>query len=142
MKLLEVSLFGEPKIDVREVMPYEPLGDRNKKPFITTQSSAIKVIYQDKQKKVYSKTITAEAGYTYDGASIPFKIGKGNMKLLVPALFHDIMCEDKSKINFHRNLSSLIFRELLRQCGVNKFISQMMYLAVDNYQRFMRGWKD
>ena len=142
MKLIVCDLFGNPEIDVREVLPYEELGDRNKKPFRTTKSSFIHIKYQTKDKKIKVNTIFAQKDYIYDGASIPFKIGKGNMKLLIPALFHDIMCEDKSKIDFHRNLSSLIFKELLRQCGVNKFVRQMMYIAVDNYQRFMRGWKD
>ena len=140
MKLISVQLHGNPEIDVREVLPYEELEDKNKKPFITKKSALIKIKYEDK-KKSYTKIISNESNYKYDGASIPFKIGKGNMKLLIPSLYHDIMCEDKSKIDYHRNLSSLIFRELLKQCGVNKVMAQLMYLAVDNYQRFMKGWK-
>lgn len=141
MKLISVMLIGEPDIDVREVLPNTPLEDKNKKPFKALKSALIQVIYEDKKKNQYKISIANESGYTYDGASIPFKIGKGNMKLLIPALYHDIMCEDKRKIDFNRNLSSLIFRELLVQCGVNKVIAQFMYLAVDNYQRFMKGWK-
>lgn len=141
MKLISVMLIGEPDIDVREVLPNTPLEDKNKKPFKALKSALIQVIYEDKKKNQYKISIANESGYTYDGASIPFKIGKGNMKLLIPALYHDIMCEDKRKIDFNRNLSSLIFRELLVQCGVNRVIAQFMYLAVDNYQRFMKGWK-
>lgn len=142
MKLLSVTLYGDPDIKVRDVLPYEKLEDKNKKPFIAQKTALIKIIYEDKKKKKCIKKVANECNYKYDGASIPFKIGKGNMKLLIPSLYHDIMCEDKSKINFHRNLSSLIFRELLLQCGVNKVMAQLMYLAVDNYQRFMKGWKN
>lgn len=141
MKLMNVTLIGDPCIDVREVLPNTPLGDKNKKPFQALQSALIKVSAINKKGIIKTYTISNDCGYIYDGASIPFKIGKGNMKLLIPSLYHDIMCENKRKIDFNRNLSSLIFRELLIQCGVNKVIAQLMYLAVDNYQRFMNGWK-
>ena len=140
MKLLNVKLIGDPDIGCRDVLPYEPLEDKNKKPFIAKKSALLQVTVENKNKTEIIN-IANESGYTYDGASIPFKIGKGNMKLLIPSLYHDIMCEDKSKIKYQRNLSSLIFREVLKQCGVNKVIAQFMYLAVDNYQRFMKGWK-
>lgn len=141
MKLLSVELFGNPDIDVREVLPNTPLEDKNKKPFKARYAACIKVKAQDKTGNIITITIANESGYIYDGATIPFKIGKGNMKLLIPALYHDIMCENKDKILFHRNLSSLIFRELLVQCGVNKVKAQFMYLCVDNFQRFQKGWK-
>lgn len=98
--------------------------------------AVIKVTYED---KVYF--IANETNFKYDGASIAFKIGKGNMKLLIPALYHDIICEDKSLVDFDRKLSSMIFKELLIQCKVNKVTAQIMYLSVDTYQRFMTGWK-
>lgn len=141
MELISVELIGNPNIDVREVLPNTPLEDKNKKPFQALNSALIKVYTANKKGDVKIYRIANTCNYIYDGASIPFKIGKGNMKLLIPSLYHDIMCEDKRKIDFNRNLSSLIFRELLIQCGVNKVIAQLMYLAVDNYQRFMKGWK-
>lgn len=141
MKLLSVELFGNPDIDVREVLPNTPLEDKNKKPFKARYAACIKVEAKDKTGNIITITIANESDYIYDGATIPFKIGKGNMKLLIPALYHDIMCENKNKILFHRNLSSLVFRELLIQCGVNKAKAQIMYLFVDNFQRFQKGWK-
>lgn len=142
MKLISMELYGTPVVKLRIVLPDTEVEDKNQKPFRVIQGAALKVTYKDENRNIYSKTLIAETGYCYDGASIPFKIGKGNMKLPVPALFHDIMCEDKTKIDRERNLSSQIFRELLIHCGVNKVIAQIMYLAVDNYQRFMKGWKD
>ena len=137
--MINVELIGHPLISVREVLPDdspEAVKDKNKKPFIAMASALIKVLYNG---KIYY--VTNETGYCYDGATIPFKIGKGNMKLLIPALYHDIICEDKSKVDYNRYLSSLIFRELLIQCKVNKIVAYTMFLTVDTYQRFMRGWK-
>ena len=143
-ELLYVKLIGNPEIEVRQVMPYDDgatIKDKNKKPFQTRKSALIQVKYINNFGKKILKTIANPINYTYDGASIPFKIGKGNMKLLIPALFHDLMCEDKSRIDFNRNLSSLVFKELLEQCGVCGLTAEIMYLAVDTYQRFMKGWK-
>lgn len=142
MKLLSVKLIGYPDIDCREVLPNTPLEDKNKKPFQALQAALIIANAKDKEGNIKRFIISNESGYVYDGASIPFKIGKGNMRLLIPALYHDIMCEDKRKIGYNRNLSSLIFRELLIQCGVNKVKAQIMYLAVDNWQRLQKGWKN
>ena len=137
--VFKVELIGNPCILVREVLPYDDESttkEKNRKPFIALKSAILKVQYGDKKYLLSNKN-----GYTYDGASIPFKIGKGNMKLLIPSLFHDLICEDKSIIDKDRKLSSLIFKELLIQCNVNKVTAQIMYLAVDSYQRFMTGWK-
>ena len=139
VKKLTIKMVGNPCILVREVLPYddeETTKEKNKKPFIALKSAILKVVYGDKE-----YLLSNPSGYTYDGASIPFKIGKGNMKLLIPSLFHDLTCEDKSIIDFDRKLSSMIFKELLIQCNVNKVTAQIMYLAVDSYQRFMTGWK-
>ena len=143
-EFLLVELIGNPEIEVRQVMPEDDkqtVKDKNKKPFKTNKSALIKVYYHDSEGKETKKIISNPTNYTYDGASIPFKIGKGNMKLLIPALFHDLMCEDKSRIDFNRNLSSKIFKDLLIQCKVSDLTAEIMYLAVDTYQRFMKGWK-
>lgn len=137
-KYFNVELIGNPCIVVREVMPFDDnktIKDKNKKPFMAVKSAILKVKYDSKE-----YTIANESGYTYDGASIPFKIGKGNMKLLIPSLYHDIMCENKYIIDYNRKLSSMIFKELLLQCKVNKITANIMYEAVDLYQHFM-GWK-
>lgn len=141
---LKVELIGDPYIMVREVLPTDDdktVEDKNRLPFMTQRSALIKVFYVDKEGKEINKIISNPTVYKYDGASIPFKIGKGNMKLLIPALFHDLMCEDKSRINYNRRLSSLIFKNLLIQCKVNKLVAEIMFLAVDNYQKCMKGWK-
>ena len=120
-------------------MPYDDsatVKDKNKKPFQAQNVAIMKVLYGEKR-----YIISNPIGYTYDGASIPFKIGKGNMKLLIPALFHDLMCEDKSLVDYNRKLSSMIFKELLLQCKVSKLTANIMYESVNIYQMFMKGWK-
>ena len=136
---LTVEMFGNPDIQVREVLPdddIETVKDKNKKPFQAQKVAILKVVYGDKTYHISNKT-----GYCYDGATIPFKIGKGNMKLLIPALWHDIMCEDKTVIDNNRHLSSLIFKNLLLQCKVSRITAEIMYQSVDLYQRF-QGWKN
>ena len=140
---ISVKLVGNPEIEVRYVMPWddeETVEEKNRKPFLANKSALIKVIYRTQGKEL-QKIISNPTEYIYDGATIPFKIGKGNMKLLIPALFHDIICEDKSLVDYNRRLSSLIFKELLLQCKVNKIVAETMFLAVDIFQRFMDGWK-
>ena len=136
---LFVEIYGDPDVKTRAVLPDDDentVKDKNRWPFMAQKSALIKVEWN---KTVFY--IANETNFKYDGATIPFKIGKGNMKLLIPALFHDIMCENKDKIGFNRYLSSLVFRDLLIKCKVNKITAQIMFLAVDNYQRFQRGWK-
>ena len=143
-EFLQVTLIGDPYILVREVLPSDDqatVKDKNRLPFMTQKSALIKVHYINKKGKETKKIISNPTIYKYDGASIPFKIGKGNMKLLIPALFHDLMCEDKSRIDYNRRLSSLIFKNLLLQCKVNKLVAETMFIAVDTYQMFMEGWK-
>lgn len=136
---IKVELYGDPDIKTNKVLPTddeETVKVKNKKPFIATQSALIKVEYK---KNIYY--IANDTNYPFDGATIPFGIGKGDMKLQIPALFHDIICDDKSKVGFNRYLSSLIFRELLIQCKMNKCIAYIMFHAVDNWQKFQKGWK-
>ena len=133
-----VELFGNPNIQVREVLPTDDektVKDKNRKPFQANKVAILKVTYGDK-----TYILSNVTGYTWDGASIPFKIGKGNMKLLIPSMYHDIICENKGLVDFDRKLSSMIFRELLLQCKVNRLTANIMYESVEIYQRFMKGW--
>lgn len=137
MKNLRLFLNSEPKIEARAIYPNDSQNEKkekNRKQFVNC-SSCILTVYLKNEKF----TITAKCGYCFDGATIPFGLGKGNMKLLVPAMFHDIMCENKFLVKNNRKLSSQIFKKLLIMCGNPKWKSMFMYFVVDNYQRFM-GW--
>ena len=133
-KIKDLFLYTDPVICTRSVLLHGDVEDKNKKQFITTKDTYLIITFTD-----YTTLILfANSGFKFDGATIPFNIGKGDMRLLIPTLFHDIMCNSKEVVDYNRNLSSLIFRELLIECGVNKIQAQMMYLAVDNWQRLCR----
>lgn len=139
-KIRKLHLSNDPCILCREVLfndNNETIKDKNKKQFVTTVESSLIVEFTD---DTYIE-IKAKEGYNFDGATIPFNIGKGNMKLLIPALFHDIMCDDKSTINYDRNLASKIFKEALIECKVNRVLAQYMYLNVEVYQKLCCNWR-
>ena len=76
-KYFKVELFGDPDIQVREILPSdseETIKNKNRKPFQAQKVAIIKITYGD---SVYF--VSNETGYCYDGATIPFKVGKGNM---------------------------------------------------------------
>lgn len=51
------------------------------------------------------------------------------------ALIHDVLCENHQYIDNDRELSSKVFRALLVASGVSEIKAQVMYLAVDLFQR-------
>lgn len=135
-KIKKLRLSNDPDVHSRAILPDdsdEVIKDKQNKMFEVRCAACLTVYFTD---DTFLK-LFAQKGYTYDGASIPFKIGKGNMKLLIPSLYHDILCENKGLIDFNRELSSKIFYEALLMCHVNKVIAWFMYFAVDNYQKFM-----
>ncbi len=142
-KIKKLNLDKTPVILTRPVTPDDlkaEIIEKNLKQFVNLFDVSLRVCVQ-KGDEIIEFSILANKGYIFDGATIPFNIGKGNMKLLIPALFHDISCERKKNVFYSRNLSSLIFRELLLLCKVNIFKANIMYFAVDIYQRFCKGWR-
>lgn len=138
-KIKQVILSNDPHIHTRSVLfgdDKETIKKKNKKQFITCEASSLTILFMDDT----SITLFAQKGYEFDGATIPFGIGKGNMKILVPALFHDIMCDDKSTINYDRKLASEIFKTCLISCGVKKYIAHLMFLAVETFQILFCDW--
>ena len=137
-KDFEISVSTYPIVMCRVILPSDSLVERkskNKKQFINLRTSVLTVKTEKKQ-----FTITAHKDYCFDGATIPFGIGKGNMKLLYPALFHDIMCDNKWVINYDRQLADTIFLKLLLMHHVNPFIAYIMFICVEIYQLF-RNWR-
>lgn len=139
-KIKELKLSDDPNIQSRAILPDdtgEIIKDKQTKMFEVGRDACLTIYFKDNS----FLNLFAEKGYHYDGASIPFKIGKGNMKLLIPSLYHDILCENKHLVNYDRNLSSRIFYEALLICHIAKAIAWIMYFAVDNYQKFM-DWEE
>ena len=140
-KIKDLKLSNDPCIAIRSVLfddDDNTIKDKNKKQFITTKSSMLNVIFED-DTNLY---LYAPKNYKFDGATIPFGIGKGDMKLVIPALFHDICCDDKKLVNYDRKLASTIFKEALMKCKVNKFIAEEMYIHVEAYQKLFSKWRE
>ncbi len=112
-----------------------------KYPFINNR--ALKVRLADyKKSKTYNFEIPK--GYCYDGASIPrffWRIIGSNTdnRFLIPALVHDVLCENHAYIDDDRNFSSQVFNALLEASGVNPFKRFCMKHSVNFFQRFC-GW--
>lgn len=133
-----------PAIAVRAFLPNDTKGarqEKRRKPYTLRNS----VNFQIKYKKNFY-IIPFKEDYIWDGASIPFMfrplIGKkGSLEFLLPSMVHDRMCEEPKYIKHNRNLSSKIFRALLISTGVGKFRANIMYHAVDNYQK-LKSWDE
>ncbi len=111
----------------------------SKKPYLNKKNINFTIEAEGEEYKMFFPE-----GYTWDGASIPFGFrwiigSKGDPKFLIPSMVHDKMCECHYLVGNNRNLSSRVFKELLIACGVGKVKAQIMYLAVDNFQR-TQGW--
>lgn len=136
----DIFLSGDPKICARSIFFNDKKSDaknKNKKQFITLQPATLTVLFDDKT----TLELFADKGTIFDGATIPFNLGKGNMKFLIPALFHDIMCENKSLTGYDRKLADKIFKECLIKCQVNRFVAEVMYLNVEMYQKLFCNWR-
>lgn len=139
-KIKRLKLSNDPNVQARAILPddtKEVIKEKQEKMFEVGRDAYLIIYFLD---NTFLK-LFAQKGYIYDGASIPFKIGKGNMKLLIPSLYHDIICDNKSLVNFNRKLSSEIFYQALLMCHTNKLLAWTMYFAVDNYQKFM-NWEE
>ena len=113
--------------------------DIKNKPYLNENNVNFFVEYKGEEYRLF-----IPKDYTWDGASIPLLFrpligGKGKQEFLIPSMVHDKMCENHYLVANDRYLSSLIFKKLLLACGVGKIRAQIMFLAVDNFQKF-QGW--
>lgn len=140
---LKIYSSYEPVIQVRAFCAddtKEVKQEKRKKPYLL--KNELEFLIHDRN-KIF--TLLFKKNYAWDGASIPFLfrpvIGKkGSLEFLLPSMAHDKMCEEKHLINYDRKLSSLVFRALLISMGVNKLKANIMYHAVDNFQK-LKSWK-
>ncbi|MCQ2754297.1 MAG: DUF1353 domain-containing protein [bacterium] len=130
-----------PQVAIRYSLPSDSLELKKsikKYPFINKRN--LKVLLEDnKKKKVYFFEIPK--GYCYDGASIPkvfWRVIGSNTdnSFLIPALIHDVICQNHSYIENDRKFSSEVFSALLEASGVFPFKRYLMKNAVDVHQRF------
>ena len=134
--------FSEvPLVGIRYVLPSMTNEERKsirKYPFINKKTLKVKVIDNIKNK---SYVFIVPKGYCYDGATIPrlfWRIIGANTdnKFLIPALIHDVLCENHSYIDNDRKFSTNIFNALLESnevCPIKRFF---MKNSVGFFQRF------
>lgn len=142
--LITITSDVEPHVCNRLYLPLideEEREDIKKKPFMCKVNVHFFIQYQGEEYRIFIPKC-----YTWDGATIPFGFrwmlgGKGNPEFLVASCVHDKLCECKYLVNHDRYLSSIIFRELLIACGCNKIKANIMFGAVDTFQKFVKGWK-
>lgn len=142
---IQIHSDGEPCVGARTILPMnteDEIKDIQKKPFINKKNITYFIKYHG---EIY--TVFIRKGYTWDGATIPFGFrwmlgGKENPQFLIPSCVHDKICENKYLVGHNRKLSSIIFKELLLACGCSKFKAEIMYQAVDNFQKLVREWRN
>ena len=132
-------------VGVRYILPTstEPEKKSIKKyPFICRKNLEVKLFDHIKNKSYGFKI---PKGYCYDGASIPRAfwrlIGSNtDNSFLIPALIHDVLCENHSYIDNDREFSSNVFNALLEVSEVGKFKRFLMKNSVNIFQKFC-GWE-
>lgn len=133
----------EPQTGVLKPLPSDTKEERKAKldkPFINKLDVCFNVNYLGT-----SYVIEIPRGYRWDGSTIPRifwrLIGsKDDPQFLNASLVHDKICENKNLVNYDRQLSSMIFREILITSGVPKVKAYIMYYAVDFYQKYLCNW--
>lgn len=148
-----------PEVSVRviEFGDSSALIERKKKfPFILENS--VSVVVQTSER---SFDFVIHNGYCWNGADIPRFLwrligARTDNDFLLASMVHDFMLEFKHKImaenffkssltmNEYRRLTSLIFREIIKNNGTNTIKANIMSFAVDVFQKYFnkKGWKE
>lgn len=89
--------------------------------------------------------IKLDKGFTSDGCTIPRFLWTifacpHTPEYLPASLIHDYVLNHPETVNYNRNLSSRIFRQVLLNEGVERWKAQLMYLAVELCQ-WVRNFK-
>ena len=142
-----VCFDKEPLVMMRVVRPEMSKIERQavlRYPFVCKKPLRV-LIYDHKKFKQYDFVI--RENYCFDGATIPRffwrLIGPNtDNQFLVAALVHDVLCLNHKYIDYDRELSSKVFRALLIASGVSEVKANIMYTAVDTYQKFWVNWND
>ena len=141
---LSIFFNHKPNTHMLEPLPSMPQTEKDMielYPFINCTS--LKVALFDRIKnKCYKFSIPKS--FRWDGATIPRCLwcivgAKTNPKFRIPSLIHDYLCTNKYAIDYDRKFSTEVFKALLSVAGVSKWRRNIMYFAVDLWQR-TQGW--
>ena len=143
----KVGIFFDniPQVCIRYYIPSMSEGEKKsieRFPFVNKNNLKVQLFDYKKQKK-YNFEIPK--GYCYDGASIPrlfWRVIGANTdnRFLIPALVHDVLCENHSYVDNDRCFSSEVFNALLEAGEVNAFKRFLMKHAVNGFQMFC-NWR-
>ena len=144
-KKVGIFFSENPHISIRYYIPSMTEEERKsieRYPFINKKNLQVRLV-DYKKDKTYNFEIPK--GYCYDGASIPrlfWRIIGSNTdnRFLIPALIHDILCENHSFIDNDRKFSTEIFNALLEASEVNAFKRFLMKNSVDCFQKTQK-WR-
>ena len=138
--------FDEPpSLGVRYTVPSMTKEEKRsieKYPFICKKSLEV-ILYDKRNEKTYSFEIPK--GYCYDGASIPrlfWRLIGSNTDnhFLIPALIHDILCENHHYVDSDRAFSTEVFNALLEASGVCSVKRFFMKNSVATFQTLFCHW--
>lgn len=140
-----ITFDKEPIVQVRTIKPNMSKLDLlsfKKYPFTCKKSLKV-MIYDNKKFKQYKFEI--KENYCWNGSDIPRVFwrlvgSKSEPQYLIASCIHDVICENHQYIDDDRRLSSMIFRALLIEAGVNKFKANIMAESVDLFQRVVGKW--
>lgn len=140
-----IEFDNVPHVCIRTVLPSSSKADKKsikKYPFINKHQLRVKIT-DFINKKVYEFYIPK--GYCWNGSDIPRLLwrvigSQYDPQYLVASCLHDYMLENKNIIDNNRLLTSKVFRLCLLEAGVSKFKANIMFKAVDVFQRFCCKW--
>lgn len=145
---LAIFFNGYPAVGIRYITP--SMSDELKKsvekyPFICKKDLKVAIFDKSNKDEWKKYCFTIPKGYCYDGASIPrpFWVLVGantDNKFLIPALIHDVLCENHQYINNDKSLSTNVFNALLLAGDVGPVKRCLMKNSVACFQTLFCGW--
>ena len=155
---IEVNFNKLPVVKIRVIDKNDPdfvIKSKKKYPFILMNTVKVEII--EKERHIYFE-FEIPKGYIWNGADIPkclfiFGQSKDNNYLLA-SMVHDFMLEHRTyiykyvlknsmSVDEYRKLTSLIFRQILKDENTNVIKANFMAFTVDIYQKFLniKQWK-
>lgn len=142
---LSIFFSNAPHVCVRYPFPSSTESEKKsikKYPFICKTKLDVKLFDHIKEK---SYGFTIPKGYCYDGASIPRMFWRligapTDNEFLIPALIHDVLCENHRYVDNDREFSTEVFNALLEVSEVGKFKRILMKNSVNIFQKLFCDW--
>lgn len=142
---LSIYFSTMPCVAVRYITPSSTTEEKQsiqRFPFINKRELRVQ-LHDKKKSKIYNFAIPKS--YCYDGASIPrifWRLIGANTDnaFLIPALIHDVLCENHNYIDNDRAFSTDVFNALLSVEDVGKCKRFLMKNSVACFQTLFAGW--